>query len=269
MKVYKNQFGYTVRVLEQEVIDSWDYSNEKWLPVVGFEDLYEISSMGRVRSKERMRKMYCYRKGESGGWTEGTVHARIMKLRMDFGGYMNVEFHKDSKPYRFKVHVLVAQAFCPNKDDTKVQVDHINALRNDNRVENLRWVTRSENLSSETAKKHMSAAQKKNYEEHPEYFTGLNRKDYKASEETRKLLSIAHKGIKPSVETIEKRRASMIRYRVLQYDLDGNMIKRWDCVSAVMTANPTFSEQTLRKKLNIQDNFYKGYIWKKEPVISI
>ena len=70
---------------------------------------------------------------------------RNSKTHWTFGskdslGYFNVQI--DGKPY--KVHRLVAETFIPNPEN-KSYVDHINRVRNDNNIENLRWSTRSEN----------------------------------------------------------------------------------------------------------------------------
>lgn len=48
---------------------------------------------------------------------------------------------------KLRVHRIVAETFIPNPEN-KSEVDHINRIRNDNRVENLRWVTREENLQN-------------------------------------------------------------------------------------------------------------------------
>lgn len=59
-------------------------------------------------------------------------------------GYHTVRLIKDGASKTYKVHRLVAQAFIPNPDGKK-EVNHLNAIRNDNRLENLEWATRQEN----------------------------------------------------------------------------------------------------------------------------
>ena len=54
---------------------------------------------------------------------------------------------KDGKSRSIGVHRLVGEAFIPNPEN-KPQIDHINTIRNDNRVENLRWATPFENITN-------------------------------------------------------------------------------------------------------------------------
>lgn len=59
-------------------------------------------------------------------------------------GYIRITLFSNNKGKKFRLHQLLAQAFLPNPEN-KQFIDHINHIRDDNRLENLRWVTRSEN----------------------------------------------------------------------------------------------------------------------------
>ena len=91
------------------------------------------------------------------------------------------------------VHRLVAQAFIPNPDN-KPEIDHINTQRDDNRVDNLRWVTHSENVRNE-----ISTAKRKRLRGKEHFNYGR-----RASEETREKLRASHLGKKMSEETKAK-----------------------------------------------------------------
>ena len=81
-------------------------------------------------------------------YTDGRVWSkkgkgRFLKPAKDNDGYHHVCFTKDKKQKTFNIHRLVAENFIPNPEN-KPQVDHINRIKNDNRVENLRWATHHE-----------------------------------------------------------------------------------------------------------------------------
>lgn len=92
-------------------------------------DNYYISKCGKVLSIN-------YR---------NTNKYKVLKYRYDGGGYAILSVYiNTNKRKNIKIHRLVAQTFIPNPKN-KPQVNHINGIRNDNRVENLEWCTCSEN----------------------------------------------------------------------------------------------------------------------------
>jgi hypothetical protein len=109
---------------------------EIWLPVKNYEGLYEISSAGSVKS---LPKSWITGRG-----TLLTKGETIMKLNKSNKGYLRICLTKEKTEKMIGVHRLVAIAFLPNYDDLP-EVNHINGVKDDNRLENLEWVTRQEN----------------------------------------------------------------------------------------------------------------------------
>lgn len=104
---------------------------EIWKAIPEYEGCYEVSSIGRVRSVDRVV--------QNGTWTK-RIHGRIMKLNNN-EGYMYCSLCKDGKPKPQKVHRLVALAFIPNPKNLPY-INHKNENKSDNRVENLEWCTK-------------------------------------------------------------------------------------------------------------------------------
>jgi hypothetical protein len=112
-----------------------EISPERWLPVVGFEGLYSVSDAGRVRSEERI----CY-----GG--DHAVHARILAPILGADGYLSVQLRRDGKTVACKVHRLVLSAFVGQRPST-TDSRHADRRPTNNRLENLSWGSRSENMA--------------------------------------------------------------------------------------------------------------------------
>ena len=104
----------------------------KWKDIKGYEGLYIISENGDVKS---LPKEHRY-----GNKSEKTLKPRIHKKY----GYAGVCLCKDGLVSYFRRARLVAQHFIPNPNN-KEQVNHINGIKDDDRVENLEWVTPKEN----------------------------------------------------------------------------------------------------------------------------
>lgn len=126
--------------------DLQDLEGEVWKDVVGYEGLYQVSNLGRVKSLER--EVWNHQ-----GYT--TKKERILKQSFDSKKYLIVRLcNRDNQPC-FKVHRLVTKAFIPNLEN-KPFIDHINTIRTDNRVGNLRWCTAHENNINPLTRKHRS-----------------------------------------------------------------------------------------------------------------
>ena len=104
-------------------------------PIPEYED-YKVSKSGVI---------YSYKRGS----------CKVMKLRMDKYGYMRVGLTKNGKETKFRVHQLVASAFLGHKiDGHNVCVDHINNVKNDNRLENLQLLSNRDNVNKSTNSKY-------------------------------------------------------------------------------------------------------------------
>lgn len=109
--------------------------NEIWKDVAGYEGHYQVSSIGRVKSLDRTIQSKLI--GDF-------VKKGILLTPSKRGKYLKVSLSKDSAIIQYSVHRIVATAFIDNPCNKKC-VNHINGIKHDNRVENLEWVTYSEN----------------------------------------------------------------------------------------------------------------------------
>ena len=110
---------------------------EEWKDVVGYEGLYEVSNLGRVRSLDRETKDTIGRKRKYKGQLLNPT------ISNNGNGYLRVRLSEDGKRTDFRVHRLVAEAFIPNPDN-KTDVGFKELDKSNVSVENLYWTTHSE-----------------------------------------------------------------------------------------------------------------------------
>ena len=180
---------------------------EVWKDIPGYEGRYQVSDIGRVRSLN-------YR---------GTGKVSVLKLSIDKDGYHVISLFSKTEinqQYRsFRVGRLVGIVFVPNPDN-KPEIDHINGIRTDDRVENLRWTTRKENDNNPHCLKRKSETR----------MGKLNHQfGKKASLELRQKLSESHNGIKHN-EKWKQNTARGLWKKVVQIDSSGSIIKVWNSI---------------------------------------
>lgn len=188
---------------------------EEWRDIVGYEGRYQVSNLGRVRSLNYMR----------------TGRIQVLRPKISKYGYSEIGLLKYGIMKHYKVARLVALSFIPNPED-KPCIDHIDTIRNNDRMSNLRWVTNSENMRNPiTYAKCCKLAQKRN----------LGRKTSDKTKQILRELNLGEKnafyGRKHTEESLQKMRdykASETHLRkvvkpVTQYTKDGVKVRDWLC----------------------------------------
>lgn len=220
---------------------------EIWKDVVGYEGLYQVSNFGRVKSMDR------YINGKH-------LKSKIKISSFDTKGYKFVWLSKENTQKMFRIHRLVAIAFIPLVEG-KDNIDHINGIKDDNRVENLRWCTKKENMNFPIAKENCRKPKLGN-----KYWLGKHHTD-----ETKKKISENMKGEKSvwfgKKHSLESRRKMSINRKgkfvkpVEQYTLDGKLIKIWDSMVQV-EQELGLSHGNIRKCCIGKNRHCGGFMWK-------
>lgn len=179
-------------------------ADEIWKPIKGYEGLYEISNLGRVKSLDRI--VNCGLKNQK----TRIIKGKILKAHPDKEGYLIVSLTKNQKEMTKRIHKLVAEAFL-------TVVNHIDGNRKNNNIDNLEFCTQQHNIKEAFR---LGLAKNKKGKEH-----------YKS-------------------------------LKVNQYDLNGNFIKKWECVKDIHR-ELGFDYSTIGSCYNGRCKTAYGYIWKK------
>lgn len=144
---------------------------ETWKPIKGYEGYYEVSDHGRVRSLERSVPA----RGSKNREHNRVIPGRMLMSAKNDTGYLVVVLAKEGKAKSVRVHRLVAEAFVHNPNlKICVEVNHKDCNKENNKADNLEWVTRRENIDhakenkrlvrTEEYKKKMHESQRKKFQ---------------------------------------------------------------------------------------------------------
>lgn len=117
-------------------------TEEIWKDIPGFEGQYQVSNLGRVKGYDRW---ITYRNGKGRKQPGRFLKQQDVSKECNYKKVLLTD--RNYKKHYLYVQRLVAMAFIPNDDPRKTQVNHINEQKDDNRVENLEWVTPEENIN--------------------------------------------------------------------------------------------------------------------------
>lgn len=137
---------------------------EEWRDIEGYEGLYQVSNLGRVKS---LKSQYGYRK-------------IILKPRKNKYGYFHLQLHNKGNIKDCTIHRLVAQAFIPNPNNYP-QINHKDENKLNNNVSNLEWCTAKYNTNYGTRNQRSSKSNK-----------GKKRKSRYHTEETKRKMKENH-----------------------------------------------------------------------------
>ena len=211
---------------------------EEWKDIQGYEGIYQVSNLGRIKGLRKRNNAYNnYYKKEF-----------IMKQQKTSKGYMRIQLNNDFiKRKTFAVHRLVSKAFIPNPDNLP-QVNHINGIKNDNRVCNLEWCSSKENQihAINTGLKKTKLGKY------------IPRKPKLAEEERKKI----------QIETLNKYRNIGVQKSIInnskkiaQYDDKGRILKTWDSIRG-MCRETGYSRSGIIKVCKGKNKSAYGYIWR-------
>lgn len=185
-------------------------TDEIWKDIKGYEGIYQVSNLGRVRSLDRVNERGRKKKG------------MLLKPKLKRDGYVDVHltFKDKGKDQNIKIHKLVAEAFMPIPEELKkwygtqyLQINHKDENKQNNCVDNLEWCTAQYNSMWGTKR---------------------------------------------------ERQKEKIKKSVMQYDMDGTFIKKWDSIKDATYSIVGHNSGRIIDCLKGRSTSAYGYKWKYE-----
>ena len=241
---------------------------ELWKDVKSFEGLYQVSTLGRVRSLDK------YIDVKIRNVDKVLKRGKILKPVYDKNGYLKVFLCKNGKGTYFRVHRLVAKTFIPNPDNLPC-VNHKDEDKTNNYPYNLEWCTYKYNTNYGTAiKRRAEKRSKKVYQYDMQgnlikewsSVAEAGRNGYKANAISACCLGKlkTHQNFIWSYKPIENFDINNYKNKsepktLYQYDMYYNLIRVWDSVSEA--SRNGFDKANISKCCSGKEKFHKGFIW--------
>ena len=261
---------------------------EIWKDIKGYENYYQVSNLGRVRSLDR----YVATVGNPSGkrLIKGKIKKQTLRTCGRDTGYYYVVLSKNNIDKLCSVHRLVAEAFVPNPNDLPC-INHRDEIKTNNHMDNLEWCTISYNNSYGTARERGGAKLSKSVLKFD--LDGNLIKKYKsltiaANEEGVSKGNIEniciHRKGKQTVNGFifmyeeDYNKNGFIGYKntrlrpVSQYDLNGKFIRRFDSIKQAAETIPNISkngQSNITAACKHRQQFAYGYVWRYADEVEI
>ena len=246
---------------------------EIWKDIEGYEGYYQVSNEGRVKCLERYVESVSHGKP-----CLRHLKEKIMTpVRHKKYIYKHVQLGKDGIKETYKVHRLVWEAF-NGEIPEGMEIDHINTIRDDNRLENLRCVTPKENRNNPLTKIHQSEAQTGKHKGNLNYMYGKHHTDMskdkirckaigrKHSQEAKKKMSDKRKGeLNPMYGKERLDVAKRLSKKVLEVKNNGDK-KEWNSIAEICrfynwNSSGNISDCCNGKYIREGNHSFKGSDW--------
>lgn len=205
------------------------------------------------------------------------VTRKFKKPQRYKSGYLFVTLYKDGENKIFLLHRLIAEAFIPNPEN-KPCIDHINTIRDDNRVENLRWCTPQENMLnpitrqrlsesrkgviiSEETRQKISEISKTKKGKLNNFYGHKHTEEYKKKSSERMKESLKNQDVKEALLEASKKANRKAFKPCIQIDkTTGEIIKTWNDYDEFTASH--YNRKCVRRCCKGKRPHYKGFIWK-------